>query len=153
MIRSAMIPGWGQISNGVSIYRIAKVAAIYTGGTLLTLSFIDNNKNYHQTLDLLKYRQGGSVGPPPPATIYDQVNDNQQLIQAKDTFRRNKEVIIFSLVALYGVNVIEAYIDARLKYFDVYPEIAMKVTPSVLLPTANSAYQQPLPSIKVSLLF
>ena len=44
-IRSAILPGMGQIGNGVTVYRIAKVAAIYTGGTLLALSYMDKTKN------------------------------------------------------------------------------------------------------------
>lgn len=36
-ISSAIVPGLGQIRNGVTFYRLLKVAGIYTGATFLTL--------------------------------------------------------------------------------------------------------------------
>jgi hypothetical protein len=147
LIRSAMIPGWGQISNGITVYRIAKVAAIYTGGTLLALSFIDNNKNYHSTLTELQARQTNGV--PTPGNVYQNASVTQ-LTQAKEVFRRNKEVVVFSFVALYGVNVIEAYIDARLKYFDINNELTMKISPGMITSGNSYGYNSFVPAVKLS---
>jgi len=150
MIRSAMIPGWGQISNGITVYRIAKVAAIYTGGTLLAMSFIQNNKDYKVTLRELQYRQVNNNEPnPSPDNIYSEAS-TPQLTQAKEIFRRNKEVVIFSFIALYGVNVIEAYIDARLKYFDINNELTMKISPSAISSGSMYGYNSFTPAIKLS---
>lgn len=128
-IRSAIIPGMGQIGNGVTVYRLVKVAAIYTGATLLTLSYIDNNKQYHRYLSELQYRvnNGGVADPNSPLAIYP----TDGLILAKDTYARNRWVIFFSYGALYAVNIIEAYVDARLKYFDVGDNLALKFSPSL----------------------
>jgi len=147
MIRSAIIPGWGQISNGISIYRVAKVAAIYTGGTLLGLSYIQNTKDYKYTLTELQARQVNKA--PTPGNIYINASD-AQLTQAKETFRRNRQVVIFSFVALYGVNVIEAYIDARLKYFDINNELTMKISPGFLPSGTHYGYNSMTPAIKFS---
>jgi hypothetical protein len=147
MIRSAIIPGWGQISNGISVYRVAKVAAIYTGATFLGISFIQNSNDYKYTLTELQAREINGV--PTPGNIYINASD-AQLTQAKETFRRNKQVVIFSFVALYGVNVIEAYIDARLKYFDIDNELTMKISPG-FLPSGNRyGYNALAPAIKFS---
>ncbi|AOM77203.1 DUF5683 domain-containing protein [Pedobacter steynii] len=151
MIRSAMLPGLGQIRNGFTFYRGLKVAGIYTGATLLTLSFIDNNKNYHIFLDELLARQNNGGKPVNPR--YASVSD-QGLITAKDTFKRNKEVIIFSYVGLYLLNIVEAYIDARLKYFDV-GDVAVKFSPTVINMNTNSMYglSTPAAGLKLSLSF
>lgn len=127
-IRSAILPGMGQIGNGVTVYRIAKVAAIYTGATLLTLSYIDNNKQYHRYLKELQYRAENNDQPDPNGGFPNNATD--RLIIAKDTFARNKWVIIFSYGALYAVNIIEAYVDARLKHFDVGDDLSLKFSPS-----------------------
>ena len=128
-IRSAIIPGMGQIGNGVTVYRLAKVAAIYTGATLLTLSYIDNNKEYHKYLTELQYRvNNGGVGTP-GGELEEYQSD--VLVRAKDTYGRNRWVIIFSFGALYAVNIIEAYVDARLKYFDVGDDLSLKISPSL----------------------
>ncbi len=128
-IRSAILPGMGQIGNGVTVYRIAKVAAIYTGATLLTLSYMDNNKEYHRYLKELQDRDKNGGNPLPESDLAKYPTD--RLIVAKDTFARNKWVIIFSYGALYAVNIIEAYVDARLKYFDVGDDLSLKFSPSL----------------------
>jgi len=147
--RSMILPGMGQLGNGVTVYRLAKVAAIYTGATLLTLSYIDNNKNYNLVLDELKYR--AQYGKPSPGPLGSRQDDG--LIQAKDTFERNKEVIIFSYVGIYLLNIIEAYIDARLKYFNVDDIAGIKVTPGLVRTDMMYGYNQPVPGIKLTLKF
>jgi len=149
-IRSAILPGMGQIGNGVTVYRIAKVAAIYTGATLLTLSYMDNNKQYHRYLKELQDRDTNGGKPLPDSDLFPYPTD--RLIIAKDTFARNKWIIIFSYGALYAVNIIEAYVDARLKYFDVGNDLALKFSPSL-----NSGehtmygYNRIAPGLKVTL--
>lgn len=151
-ISSLMVPGLGQIRNGITVYRLAKVAGIYTGATLLTLSFIDNNKNYHLFYDELIYRRDPNNKGQTPSPGFPYTTDMAGLITAKDTFRRNKEVIIFSFVGLYLLNVVEAYIDARLKYFDV-GDVAFKVSPAVINTDMMYGFNQATPGIKLTLSF
>jgi hypothetical protein len=127
-ISSAIVPGLGQIRNGVTFYRLLKVAGIYTGATFLTLSLIDNNKKYKEFLDEIKFRDENNGKP--KLVEYAQ-SPRSGLVSAKDNARRNREVVIFSLGGLYLLNIVEAYIDARLKYFDV-GEVTFKVSPSLL---------------------
>ncbi len=144
-----MIPGWGQIGNGITVYRIAKVAAIYTGATFLTLSFIDNTNKYKFFLNELKYRQKNH-DKSPDGSLYASY-PTSGLILAKDTYRRNREVVIFSFIALYGVNAIEAYIDARLKYFDIGDDLALKITPAAVPSVGMYSYSSYMPALKISL--
>lgn len=148
--RSMILPGMGQIGNGVTVYRLAKVAGIYTGATLLTLSYIENNKNYHLVLEELQYRSSHNGQPDPSGFLQNRQQDG--LILAKDTFRRNREIIVFSFVGLYLLNVVEAYIDARLKYFDV-GDIAFQVSPGLIDGSTMYGYNQPVPGIKFTLKF
>lgn len=151
MIRSAMLPGLGQVRNGFTFYRGLKVAGIYTGATLLTLSFIDNNKNYHIFLTELQYRANNNGTPNDPR--YAAISTDG-LITAKDTYKRNKEVVIFSLVGLYLLNIVEAYIDARLKYFDV-ADVAVKFSPTMINTNTNTMYgfSTPAPGFKIAVSF
>lgn len=151
MLRSAMLPGLGQIRNGFTFYRGLKVAGIYTGATLLTLSFIDNNKSYHEVLDELNFRLAN------PGQRRNQLYrsvEEQGMVSAKDLFKRNKQIIIFSFAGLYLLNVVEAYIDARLKYFDV-GDVAVKFSPTVINMNTNTMYglNTPAPGFKVTLSF
>jgi hypothetical protein len=148
IIRSLIIPGWGQYSNGLNIYRGLKIAAIYTGATLLTLSFIDNNKQYHIYLKELTDRQANG-NRPVIGSPYFQIQDNTGIIAAKDTFRRNKEVIILSMIGLYGIQVIEAYVDARLKYFDISNNLA--ISPTMINSNSMLGYNANVPGIRFTL--
>lgn len=148
VFRSAMIPGWGQIGNGLTIYRGLKVAAIYTGGTLLVMSYLQNNKNYHKFLREVQYREEHN-DLAEPGGPFPQSYSLSGLITAKDVYRRNREVVIFSLVGLYAVNMIEAYVDARLKYFDVGDNLAIKLSPSVINSNTMLGYNSFAPAIKI----
>jgi hypothetical protein len=151
-IRSAILPGLGQIGNGVTVYRIAKVAAIYTGATLLTLSYMDNNEQYHRYLKELQDRDKNGGKSLPGSDLAPYATD--RLIVAKDTFARNKWVIIFSYGALYAVNIIEAYVDARLKYFDVGDDLSLKFSPSINAGSHTMyGYNAIAPGLKVTLRF
>ena len=174
MLRSAMLPGLGQIRSGFNLYRGLKVAGIYTGATLLTLSYIDNNNSYHIFLTELQERAKAAAykqalaannGDPSKVTIpdghpkdeYKTVSD-ANLVTAKDTYRRNKDVILFSFVGLYLLNIVDAYVDARLKYFDV-GDVSVKLAPTMMnnstMYGSNSinGLNLPVPGIKLAVRF
>lgn len=148
IIRSAIIPGWGQFGNGLNVYRGVKIAAIYTGATLLTLSYIDNNNKYKEFLAELRDRQANG-GKSVIGSAYFGVQ-TAGLTAAKDTYRRNREVVIFSMIGLYGIQVVEAYVDARLKYFDVGDDLAIRIKPSIISSGTLLGYQSYVPALKVS---
>ncbi|MHA4896889.1 DUF5683 domain-containing protein [Pedobacter sp. PWIIR3] len=146
--RSAIVPGLGQIGNGVTVYRLAKVAGIYTGATLLTLSYIDNNKAYQAYKQELIDRNDNK-GVVNPLSPYARI-PTEGLTSAKDNARRNREVVIFSLAGLYLLNIVEAYVDARLKYFDV-GDVAFKVTPGIINGGSMYGNNSIAPGLKITL--
>lgn len=167
LFRSAIVPGLGQIRSGLNIYRGLKVAGLYTGATLLTISYIDNNKNYHIFLKELQEREKAALKLqfPNDTNLPDGDPDDRyanvstpNLITAKDTYRRNKDVILFSFVGLYLLNIVDAYVDARLKYFDV-GDVSVKVGPTII--NNNSMYGNntmyglylPTPGLKIAVNF
>ena len=165
--RSLMFPGLGQLYNyglvvddvkngrtegkriGQKIYLIGKIGAIYAGGTLLVMSYIDNNNNYKRFLRELQYRQanGGAADPNNGLTQYPNVG---ALTVAKNIYRRNREVVLISLVGLYGLNVLDAYVTARLKYFNVDESLSIKLSPSII--NTNTMYGFNIaPALKLTL--
>ena len=148
ILRSAIIPGWGQFGNGLNLYRGVKIAAIYTGATILTLSYIDNNNKYKEFLAELRDRQANGGKPVIGSPYYDV--QTAGLTSAKDTYRRNREVVIFSLIGLYGIQVVEAYVDARLKYFDIGDDLSVRIKPSIVNSGTLFGYQSYVPALKVS---
>jgi len=149
IFRSMMIPGWGQAGNGLNVYRGIKIAAIYTGGTLLVMSYFSNTKLYHQYLREVQYRAANN-NLPLLGNGLESIENQAGLITAKDVYRRNREVVIFSMVGLYAINVIDAYVDARLKYFDVGSDLAIKISPTVINSNTLYGYNSFSPALKIA---
>lgn len=166
--RSLILPGLGQAYNyalvvddikegrvqgkkiGQKIYQIGKIAAIYTGGTMLVMSFKENNDNYHRFLRELQYRRLHN-GTPDPDNGLSRYPDINALTLAKNIYKRNREIVIISLVGLYGLNVLDAYVTARLKYFNVDETLSMKISPSIINSSNMYGSNQMIPAIKLSL--
>lgn len=166
MIKSLIIPGWGQLYNNQILvrdykakgengghfwqkaYTLSKIGVIYTGFTLLTLSYIDNSNGYRIFLKEAQYRSlnpGKTENPDLVRYTTSGITNN------KDTFKRNKQVIIFSFAAVYLVNVADAYVAARLHYFNIDDNLSFKITPT-LINSSNGMYGfNPAPALKFSL--
>lgn len=148
-IRSAMLPGLGQIRNGFNLYRGLKVAGIYTGATLLTISYLDNSKQYDIFVTELEIR--AKTGKPDNKLYANTPTD--RLIAAKDIYRRNKQVIIFSYAGLYLLNIVEAYIDARLANFDVGDVAKINIRPDLINSGQMYGFNSFAPGMKIAISF
>lgn len=166
--RSLILPGLGQAYNyglvvddikagrtegkriGQKIYLIGKIGAIYAGGTLLVMSYIDNNNNYNRFLRELQYRKLHN-GDPDPNNGLTQYPDENALTVAKNIYKRNREVVIISLVGLYGLNVLDAYVTARLKYFNVDETLSFKISPTTINSNTMYGFKSIAPALKLTL--
>lgn len=160
-MRSLIFPGLGQLYNyGLVVddvkngrvqgkkvlqkaYILGKTAAIYGGGTILVLSYIENRKNYKLFLTELQNRQA-SGGVIDPNSSLSQYTNTSALTVAKNIYKRNGQVVLISLGGLYGLNVLDAYVTARLKYFNIDENLSVKVSPSFI--NSNTMYGQIIPA-------
>lgn len=167
--RSLIFPGLGQIYNyGLvvddvksgyygdkrvfqKIYIIGKIGLIYGGGYVLVSSFIDNNNKYRQFLTELQYRQvnGGKGDPNGGLPEYVDTPTETLTIQ-KNIYKNNREVVVLSLLGLYAMNVVDAYVTARLKYHSVENDLSFKITPTLINPDTVYGFQ-PAPGLKLTL--
>ncbi|WP_379084440.1 DUF5683 domain-containing protein [Pedobacter sp. UC225_65] len=168
--RSLIVPGLGQMYNyglvvddvkrGVypdkrvlqKIYIVGKISLIYAGGALLVSSYIDNNNKYKQFLRELQYRQvnPGKILEGNGLEGYTGDQGLQALYTGKAIYKNNREVVLISLAVLYGANVVDAYVTARLKYHDVDNQLSYKISPTLI--NASPVYGfKPVPGLKFSL--
>ena len=165
--RSLIFPGLGQIYNyglvvddvqsgavkgkkvGQKLYIISKIGAIYIGGTLLVMSYADNRTQYKRFLAELQNRQenGGAIDPNSSLAQY---TNTDALTIAKNIYKRNSQVVLISMVGLYGLNVLDAYITARLKYFNVDDTLVFKISPSVINSNTMYGYNIGSPALKIT---
>ena len=50
----------------------------------------------------------------------------------KDRFRRWRDLSFFCMIGVYGLSIIDAYVDASLSQFDISDNLSMKVTPAFI---------------------
>ena len=168
VFRSMIIPGWGQLYNmqllndgygtraGKSqffqkLYTGGKIAAIYGGIAVLTMSYIESSKQYNLSLTELQYRDANN-GQPDPNGPFGSRYSTTGITQRKDTYRRNKQIVLFSYGLVYFANVVDAYVAARLHFFNIDDNLSFKVMPSMI--NTNSIYGfNATPALKLSLTF
>ena len=127
-IRSAIFPGWGQAYNK----KYWKIPIVY--GALGTAAgiFIFNLKNYRDLrfAYAAKYKAAQN---PPDSTDYFNIKpyllpiDAQSLRVYRDEFRRNIDYSVLAFILLWGLNVVDATVDAHLKTFDVSPDLSFYI--------------------------
>lgn len=50
----------------------------------------------------------------------------------KDRFRRYRDMSLFCMIGVYGLSIIDAYVDASLSEFDITDDLSMKITPAYI---------------------
>jgi hypothetical protein len=114
---SAILPGLGQAYNG----SYWKIPLVYAGiGTSLYL-VIQNDKEYNRYRDAYKRRLAGFTDDE-----FQDILENDGLINAQKQFRQNKEFAILATVAFYLLNIVDANVDAHLKQFDVSKDLSLR---------------------------
>jgi len=148
--RSMIIPGWGQITNR----RWWKVPIIYGGFVSLALAIDFNQRYYKEYLGELqhndRYNRGLEKTPWKDSVLASY--DYNRIIDAKDFYRRNRDLSILLTGALYAINVIDAYVDATFFRFDVSKDLSLKLTPS-FQPYYASSGLTAMPLLKLKFAF
>lgn len=132
-LRSAILPGLGQIYNK----KYWKLPIVYgalgaTGGV-----FAYNLTNYRDTRFAYQALYKASR---PGATAADSVDyfkvkpklqrySLETLRYYRDQFRRDIDYSVLFFILFWGLNVVDAAVDAHLKAFDVSPDLSLKIKP------------------------
>ena len=150
VLRSAIIPGWGQARNG----KWWKVPLVYGGFVGLGLVYNFNNQLFKKFLEESQFRKANPGTDPATVFLYPEYRgiSAEQIFSAKDFYRRNRDLTLYSSVLFYGVQMIDAYIDARLATFDVSDDLSIKIRPSIYVPTYSSTgYLSPIPMLTLNI--
>ncbi len=135
ILRSAIIPGWGQITNK----KYWKLPLVY--GALGTTGYIffrnikqfkEANAAYKNAIDGID--SNNSLIPEP----YHSVISNPELIKNfRNEVRQNVDYSVLFFIAFWGLNVVDAAVDAHLKTFDVSDNLTLQLKPGYS-PVANT---------------
>lgn len=129
-IRSAILPGLGQIYNK----KYWKLPIVY--GALGTCGgiFVYNLKNYKDTRFAYRVKYNMQYNGTDSA-LYSSIRNNlkplglEELKYYRNSFRRDIDYSVLFFILLWGLNVVDATVDAHLKSFDVSPDLSIRLKP------------------------
>ncbi|WP_448702809.1 DUF5683 domain-containing protein [Mucilaginibacter sp. AW1-3] len=156
---SLYIPGAGQIYNRHGLWW--RLPALYTGLGLLAHAIVVNNEQYHIFLKEAQWReQGRPLDSNGQNTLepYPQYNfaSDAAIVGAKDGYRRNRDLSIFSFVAVWGINIVDAYVEAKFIHsYTMDDNLSFKISPGIInQPVYASNFNSTfIPTLKITLLF
>ena len=151
-LRSLVLPGWGQAYNK----KYWKIPIIYGALGVTAGVFVYNVNNYKalRFAYTAQYEAGlpdrtsappNYPGPFKDSTKYRQADprfiqfDLNTIKVYRDEFRRNIDYTVLFFILFWGLNVVDATVDAHLKAFDVSPDLSFrfKIGPSQLAGTTG----------------
>lgn len=130
--RSAVLPGWGQIYNK----KYWKLPIVYGALGVTGYIFLDNIKTYKEYR--FAYAARYKAEQPFPArdsTDYHKLKELYKLISpesirsARNRFRQYVDYSAIFFLVFWGLNVVDATVDAHLKSFDVSPDLSLQIKP------------------------
>jgi hypothetical protein len=123
----ALLPGAGQIYNR----KYWKVPIVYAGlGTTIYFAR-ENHLLYREFLDAFFASTDDDS-----STIYNGTFTPAQLIELQDIYRRYRDLNLILTAVVYGLQILDAHVDAHLFYYDISDDLSLRWEPS----TFNTAF-------------
>jgi hypothetical protein len=129
-IRSAILPGLGQIYNK----KYWKLPIVYGGLGIATGVFLYNLGEYKDTRFAYRVKYNMRVNHTDSA-LFSQIKpkllplDEESLRFYRGQFRRDIDYSALAILLLWGLNIVDAVVDAHLKAFDVSPDLSLEIHP------------------------
>jgi hypothetical protein len=129
-IRSAILPGLGQIYNK----KYWKLPIVYGALGITGGIFFYNLTNYRDTRFAYRVKYNMRVNGTDSA-LFVQIKDQlkplseESLRFYRNQFRRDIDYSVLFFLVFWGLNVVDAAVDAHLKSFDVGPDLSLRVKP------------------------
>jgi len=128
-IRSAVLPGWGQAYNR----KYWKMPIVYGALGTTAYVFAFNMKEYKRVgfaYNVLVNRDTANFDKVDPDLLpFVQTNASSSLRNYRNTKRRDIDYSVIVFLLFWGLNVVDATVDAHLKGFDVSDNLSMKIKP------------------------
>jgi hypothetical protein len=148
---SAILPGAGQVYNK----KYWKVPLVYAAIGIPAYAFFYNKSWYQKCQYALtvcvNLETNGSVGDDslkkvaPELLPFVTTNDQNGIITNRDNFRKNQDYSVLFFLLFYGLNIVDATVDAHLKDFNVSSDLSFQIKPMIL--------PGPTPSAGITLAF
>lgn len=125
--RSLVLPGWGQAYNK----KYWKIPIVY--GALGTTAgiFLYNLKTYKLLRRAVILRRDTILSNDSLIDPRFQFLSTEAITSYRNSYRQNIDYSVLFFLIFWGLNVVDATVDAHLKSFDVSPDITLKIRPGI----------------------
>ena len=137
-----LLPGGGQIYNR----KYWKLPIVWGAFMACYYAITWNNRQYQEYH--AAYRDLSSADPEhntawlvfapsgAKASDYQQYQSSLRstLKRGNDFYRRNRDLSVVTSILVYGLSILDAYVDAELYTFDISPDLSLRIAPEVGLP-------------------
>ena len=125
--RSAILPGWGQATNK----KYWKIPVVYAALGTTAYIFFRNVKQYNEAKKAYANAIDGDPAndyliPQPYFTVKDQP---ERIKTFRNQVRQNVDYTVLFFIIFWGLNVVDATVDAHLKTFDVSDDLSLLIKP------------------------
>lgn len=149
MLRSLMLPGWGQYTNG----EIWKIPIVYglIGGLGYYAYFADTRYRGYRAAFYNAFEQNTDFRFGPTPSWIPAGATTEFLRSSRDFYRNRRDFLIFTTVLAYGLNVLDAYVFAHMRDFDVSDDLSFHAGPQQPGPYQAAISGPALPSLSQQL--
>ena len=130
---SAILPGLGQAYNK----KYWKIPVVYAGIGTIGYFAISNGNGYRDYRLAYDYQSGIATDVSDDIKTLAGKYSAENLITIRDYYRRNMELSWIIMALWYGLNIIDATVDAHFFEYDIGDDLTLKVEPMI---QTNYAY-------------
>jgi hypothetical protein len=125
IVRSAIIPGWGQITNK----KAWKLPLVYASLGTTTYLFFRNLNQFKDARNsyILATDNDPSNDNLIPQPYYSVKDQPERIRVFRNQVRQNIDYSVVFFILFWGLNVVDAAVDAHLKTFDVTDKISLNL--------------------------
>ena len=131
---SAIFPGLGQLYNK----KWWKLPIVYAAVGIPVVLYFDNKTWYNRTRYALAVVLSPNPSPDSLGAVHKQlrplVDSKAQgsILRYRNEFRKNMDYSIIFTLLFWGLNIVDATVDAHLKGFDVSDDLNVSIRPALL---------------------
>jgi len=134
-VLSAVLPGAGQVYNK----KYWKVPIVYAALGITGYLYFYNKSWYQKCQYALAVVTNGSADNPDSLNMVDPklqglvlYGDQTDIINYRNEFRRNQDYSALFFLLFWGLNIVDATVDAHLKDFNVSNDLSFRIKPALL---------------------
>ena len=125
--RSAILPGWGQATNK----KYWKIPVVYAALGTTAYIFFRNVNQYKAAKNAYTNAIDGDPSndyliPQPYFTVKDQPD---RIKSFRNQVRQNVDYTVLFFIVFWGLNVVDATVDAHPKTFDITDDLSLQIRP------------------------